>query len=355
MRGLPGFINVLQEQLEGVPLETLERVNRPGGLEVRDLLDFLVRPRDYTVHLPDPVEEKDVKKYTEVSREVIKLGQAAIDDNSTAFCILAGGAGTRIGVSKGFLRLPGTEVSLLSLKLLQAEKLKNVWVMSSPSNHSDVEKHLASLGTTNVKLFTQFESFRLTPDNQLYSPAGKPELHPCGHGDLVPALKHSGVLDEFVAAGGKRVIVVNVDNVLATPDPRIVGQHIESGLPVTCEVVERGEKDVGGMLCNHDGFNQIVEHFRMSSQTDTSQFRWLNTNTMVFDATLDFDSVQWSWHRVKKNVDNKSVIQYERLIQDLTSHFKTQFIEVTRSCRYMPVKTAQDLQDAARILGRKSV
>ena len=53
MRGTPGFLSILQSQLESLPFETLERVNRSGGIEVRDIFDFLLRPKDYTVDLPD--------------------------------------------------------------------------------------------------------------------------------------------------------------------------------------------------------------------------------------------------------------------------------------------------------------
>jgi UTP--glucose-1-phosphate uridylyltransferase len=353
MRGLPGFLTTLQEQLEGLPLSILERVNRPGGLEVRDLIEFILKPRDFTVHAPDEVSDSSVLKYEDIDEPVRKIGQESLRDGSTAFCVLAGGAGTRIGVSKGFLKLPGTDTSLLGLKAIQAAGVKNFWVMTSPSNHTLVMKHVEELGLENFVLFPQYESFRLTPDNRLHMVEGAADLHPCGHGDLVPALKHSGILDDFRAQGGKRVMVVNVDNVFATPDPLVIGQHITSGKPVTCEVVPRAPRDGGGILCNHAGFDQVVEQFRLSG-ADPEQYRWLNTNTMIFDVDLDFDTLRWSWHRVKKSVEGKSVVQYERLLQDLTSNFQTQFIGVKRGSRYMPVKTAEDLSEAARILGRKT-
>ena len=41
-----------------------------------------------------------------------------------------------------------------------------------------------------------------------------------GHGDLTFALRASGVLARFRAAGGKILYMSNVDNVAATLDPR---------------------------------------------------------------------------------------------------------------------------------------
>lgn len=351
MRGTPGFLSTLQTQLESLPLETLERVNRPGGMEVRDLLDFILRPRDYTVDVPDDVDP-DVL-YEDIEQDVTTLGRDALKDGSTAYCVLAGSSGTRIGSSKNFLKLPRTMTSLLGLKTLQSEGLPHVWVMANPSNRSEVEEHLRALGKDDVKVFTQFESFRLTPDNSLSMSDGSPDLHPCGHGDVAMALVHSGVLEGFLKSGGKRIVVVNVDNVLGAPDPTVLGQHIISGAPLTCEVVKKTDKDTaGGVLCRHLGVDQIVEQFRLSSETDPQAFTWHNTNTMVVNADLDFKSVKWSWHRVKKNVGGQLLIQYERLMQDLTSHFPTQYIGVPRTRRYVPVKTQEDLQKVASLFRR---
>ena len=350
MRGSPGFLVPLQTQLESLSLDTLERVNRSGGLEVPDLLDYILRPKDYTVDLPDEVEP-DVA-YETVHLDTCQVGNLALRDGSTAYCILAGGSGTRIGTPKAFLNIPGTSTSLLGLKLLQSSQMKNVWVMASPSNLSDVERHLRSIGRSDVKIFTQYESFRLTLDNNLHLPNGVADLHPCGHGDVIPALKNSGLLGDFLSSGGKRIIIVNVDNLLAAPDPAIVGQHIMAGLPITCEVTAKLKTDTGGVLCRHLGVNQIVEQFRLSSETDPTQFKWFSTNSMVVDADLDFESVRWSWHRVKKNVSGHLLVQYERLLQELTSHFRTQFISVPRACRYTPIKTNEDLQAAANLFQR---
>jgi UDP-N-acetylglucosamine pyrophosphorylase len=350
MRSTPGFLVTLQQQLESLPLETLERVNRFGGLGTHDLMNLLVKPVDYSVDIPDPSVPSC--RLEDASQDTYRLGNEAIKDGSTAYCILAGGSGTRIGTSKGFLRLPGTSTSLLSLKLLQAGPAKNVWVMASPGNEAEIRTHLNAVGGQHVKVFTQYESFRLTPDNRLHFVDGQPDLHPCGHGDVIPALKNSGLYDDFVSSGGKRVVVVNVDNVYATMDPGVVGQHIVGGRPVTCEVVERTVNDTGGVLCSHLGFEQIVEQFRLSPETNVDEFGWLSTNSMVFNTDIDFNAIRWSWHRVKKNVAGQLLVQYERLLQELTSNFKTLFLAVPRSSRYVPVKTQADLEKIAKIFNR---
>lgn len=352
MKNTPGFLLDLQKGLEALTLDELNRVNRSGGLEVRDLIDLVLHPEDHTVHLPDQIDDSILKKYEDISAETTSRGHEALHDGTTAFCVLAGGAGTRAGTSKALLKLPVSGKSLLQIKLEQSNDVRDVWVMVSPDNRLEIEKHIATIGLTHrVKVFTQYESFRLTPDNRLSVIDGSAELHPCGHGDLIPALQHSGILRAFLASGGKRVMVVNVDNVLAAPSDRIVGQHIEGKKPVTCEVTDRLPREGGGILCSHAGFDQIVEKFRMSPYTETEDFKWVNTNTMVFDASLDFESIVWSWHRVKKNVDNRLVVQHERLLQELTAHFQTQYVSSKREERFMPVKTQDDLLKVARIFG----
>lgn len=342
----------MQTQLESVPLHILERVNRPGGLEVAGLLEAVLKPQDHTVYMPYPVDEGTIKIHDDIDAATTCLGQDAIRSGRVAYCVLAGGAGTRAGGTKGLLRIPGPDVSLLGMKVLQSFGVADFWVMTSPANTSEVRQHCSSLSRAgDVKFFTQYESFCLTPDNQLANDDGAPLLRPCGHGDLIPALRHSGLLDDFVSRGGKYVYVVNVDNVLASPDASVLGQHIAAGRPVTCEVVRRTYGDAGGILCNHGGFEQIVEEFRMSHPALPDEFPHFSTNTYIFNTDLPWDTLKTSWHRVKKSVDNRALVQYERLLQDLTSTFQTQYVEVLRDLRFLPVKTPRDLQVAARIFG----
>jgi len=218
-------------------------------------------------------------------------------------------------------------------------------------NDAEVKSHMSTLSFKgDVKMFQQYQSVRLTPDNRLHLEDDEPSFYPCGHGDVIPALKESGVLDEFIAGGGKYIMIVNVDNVLAGLDPSLIGHHIKANKPVTCEVVEKLPTDTGGLLCDVAGTNQIVEQFRIMGNVDMSQFTWLNTNSMIVDANLAFEEVRWSWHRVKKNVDGKLVVQYERLLQDLTSTFQTSYVEVPRYSHFMPIKTTADLQTAYELL-----
>lgn len=350
----PGFLNELQRQLESIPLDVLERVNRHGGLQVAEMLEEILRPTDHCVHVPYPVDDDSVVRYGDISEADARRGTDAFNRNEVAYCVLAGGAGTRAGSTKALLKIPGPDVSLLGMKTMQSFGVHDYWVMTSPSNDQEIRDHFKTLTRfSDAKVFTQYESFCLTPDNQLAYEDDRPVLRPCGHGDLIPALRHSGVLDDFLRRGGKYVYVVNVDNVLGSPDPAVLGKHISGGKPVTCEVVRREQTDTGGILCNYNGFDQIVEGFRMTHPALPEQFPHFSTNSYVFNADLDFDTLKPAWHRVKKATNNRLLVQYERLLQDLTATFQTQYVEVPRETRFLPVKTPHDLQAAARIFGDK--
>jgi UTP--glucose-1-phosphate uridylyltransferase len=66
--------------------------------------------------------------------------------------------------------------------------------------------------------------------------------------------------------------------------------------------------------------------------------------------------MEWTYFEVTKKVSDRSVIQYERLINEVTSHLLTKYARVPRegvSSRFMPVKDYDELaarRDALKAL-----
>lgn len=345
MRQYPGFLNNLQQQFESLSPEALARIGRHGGLDIQDVISLILKPRDHTVDLPENPGEEEVIKHKQIAISDGTTGLQLICKGEVALCILAGGAGTRIGGPKCLLKISDKD-TLLSQKLRQSADVKNIWILVSPELKETVVDYLNTnnLMRDGIKVVEQYEFVRLTPDNQIFfDENNQPSFYPCGHGDVIEVLNKQGLVRDFHEAGGKHVMVVNVDNVLAALNSFILGYHHNSNSPVTCEVVRRNKDDRGGFLCKHLGVNQVVESFRMSPETNLEQFEWLNTNTMIFRTDLQLDIIKWSWYRVQKHINNKLVIQYERLLQQITEAFKTQFIEVKREERFFPIKSASDL------------
>lgn len=345
----PGFLTTLQRQLESFPFDELQKADQPGGLDVHDMVQLILKPRDHTVDMPENVEEKDLVSYNSITSNNSLIGEEAILSGKVAFCVLMGDKS--MGKPKGLLRLPKLEMSLLSIKLLQSINAKHIWVMTNAEDNVEVQSHIDSLSCRdNIKVFNQFLTFGLMPDNTIFTKNGLPHLVDCGTGDLIVALKNSGILDEFMSDGGQYVVVVNSDNVLSALDETIVGQHIASKMSITCEVTEKLPFETDAILCNHFGVPQIISQHRLSSSSDTSQINYISTGVIVFNADLDFNTSLLPWHRIKKNIDGCIIVQYERMLHDMTAKFESQFILSERQNSYMKIKNEEDLISASKQL-----
>jgi len=353
MKSVSALVDRYRSNIKKLPSEVRERVNRPGGLDEQTLLDLILNPQDQGVDRPGQPRLDSVK--IDYDLEVCaRLGKDALKKGHVAYCIMAGGAGTRIGEAKALLRLPGIDMSLLTLKLFQAEGTGPIWIVVSPSLKERVADHVrsqAGIDQSRIEFIEQYESYRLTPDNQIsFDSDGKPDMYPCGHGDLFPALNSSRLLDRFVSFGGRYVSIVNVDNTMGSLEPMIIGRHILSESKVSCEVVERSDEDAGGVLCDVNGMLQIVESFRIYG-ANPKEFKWLNTNSFIFNADIDIRPLgKNSWNRVQKNVGGRLVCQHERLLQEITAAYETNYLGVERRDRFMPIKSIDDLNAAGERL-----
>lgn len=338
------FTDTFRKSLENIPSIIRSNVNRRGGLSESKLLDLILNPEDYGIKNPEQPDDSVVEVNYDVETCNL-LGNEAIEKGDVAYCILAGGAGTRVGEPKALLKIPEVDMSLLTLKLFQAIGNGPIWIIVSPSLKEKIVDHVNSqigIDHKRIHFLEQYESYRLNPDNQISFIEDTPELYPCGHGDLFPLLVQSGVLQEFVNKGGKYVSVVNVDNVAGYLDPTIIGRHINLNANVSCEVVEKNNEDSGGFLCDVYGSCQIVESFKIHG-VDLKNFKWLNTNSLVFNANLNIMPLGNAWNRVQKNINGRIVIQHERLLQEITEAYDTKFLCVDRNKRFIPVKNINDL------------
>lgn len=332
-----------------------KRTSRSGGLS-EELLTSLVN--DATNHVNANVVSAtgdDVVNYAD-----LKSSSEAIDslrNGEIAFVVLAGGAGTRIGCSKPFIRLPKLGMTLAINKLFQSVLTTSqgqfevpTWFMASPEMSVQLLDHLKNVvpQPSNVTVFEQFESYRLTTDNRImFTDHGTPMMYPTGHGDVGPALVESGILDDHQNI--KHCVIVNCDNVLASLDLRLLTHHITTNRSVTCEVIARQSSDVGGVLARVDGKLQIVEQFRLSNDV-IERSLYHNTNSMIISVEALRKELCWRWYRVNKHVDDDTVVQYERLLQQYTEDFESNYVLVDRHQRYLPIKTEADTLLADNIL-----
>lgn len=288
------------------------------------------------------------------------LGQRALERGEYALVVLAGGMATRMGgVVKALVdALPGK--SFLDLRLREVEVIKQrygalppLWLMTSQSTDAKIKEALgARRNGDDVATFLQELSLRLTPQGDVFlDQQGQPSEHAPGHGDLPDALKRSGLLERFVKRGGKTLMMTNIDNMGGTLDPTILGFHLAHGLPVTSEVVDKLGSDRGGIPVRVDDKPCVLEEFRIPPSFDPASVRVFNTNVFHFDARalLELD-MPWTFFTVTKKVDGHPVIQFERLVNEVTSVLPTKYLHLPRvgeKSRFLPVKDNDEL--AARV------
>lgn len=357
---------LLRQQLADLP-GPIQTVLNSHGFEVERFLRLADRLTgkvthsnfvDGTVSPPSPEDVAEMPPAgSPESQRLEELGLQALKNGQCAMVVLAGGMATRMGgVVKALVEaVPGYRFLDLRLNELRALERRSghqvpFWLMTSDATNDAIRDALGiHLSPDYLETFRQDLSPRLNPDGSLFLDSkGQPSLHAPGHGDLPHALERSGLLEKFISRGGKYVTMTNIDNLGASLDPKIIGFHIQHGKPLTCEVVDKVGTDKGGIPVRLDGRPVVLEEFRIPSSFDPSTVRVFSTNTFHINAdALRDPKLDWTYFTVEKKVEDKKVIQFERLLGELTSALDTQFLRLPRSgaeSRFLPVKDFPELE-----------
>lgn len=362
-------METLEAALSSLDAALLQRLSRAGFdrsrfLELAATLrqgDAAVRRRTRntvrgTVEPPRAGEIAPLAAEGSEARERLRArGLEAMRNGELAFASMAGGMATRMGgIVKALAEvIPGH--TFLSMRLSEnrhaselAARTIPFWIMTSEATHETIVDALAKAGAgAHVAAFMQNLSLRLSPDGSLFrDAAGKPSVYATGHGDFVDALRRSKLLDTFVDGGGKYVWITNIDNLGASIDPVLLGHFIESEATVMCEVTGK-DGDRGGIPVHAEGKLQVLEEFRLPPDFDARRVDVFNTNTFLVRAEpLLRAPLSWTFFEVEKQVDGRTAIQFERLIQEITAHLPSTFLQVPREgalSRFLPVKDFDEL------------
>jgi UTP--glucose-1-phosphate uridylyltransferase len=356
----------LASQLERLP-EATRALLRDNHFDHRRFLRLAQRlqatePGDNRVSgRVDPPSEGDITDLpaagTPDYQRYVELGSRALERGECGFVLLAGGMATRMGgVVKALVEaLPGR--TFLDLRVSEVTALEHrfgrrppLYLMTSYATDRETRQALGSeLDGVRLAAFRQHVSLRLTPSGDLVlDESGAPSVHAHGHGDFLDAFRQSGLLGTFIEGGGRTIMVANLDNLGAALDPAVIGYHLSHGAPCTSEVVDKVGSDRGGIPVRLDGRLVVLEEFRLPSDFDPSRVTVFNVNTFCFDArALASLDLEYTYFTVKKQVDDATVIQFERLINELTFALETRYLRVPRSgseSRFLPVKDFDELQ-----------
>ncbi len=284
------------------------------------------------------------------------LGEKALRQGEVAVCVLAGGMATRMGgVVKALVEVAPNK-TLLDWRIDELKAIGTraghtppLWLMTSLATDARLQAAIRDRrSTVDVATFEQDAALRLTPEGHIWlDQQGAPSIYATGHGDLASALTRSGLLDDFIQRGGRSIWISNIDNVGATVDALVLGHHIDAAKALTVELVDARAGDRGGRPVLLDKRPVIAEDFRFPEDVDPSSLPTFNTNTFLVDAralaTLD---MSWTYFRVEKSVENTTVVQFERLMGEMTFGLEPAFLRVSRDgpeSRFCPLKTQADL------------
>lgn len=332
----PGFVTSLKQALKRWQPLVDELNSRPGGLSDTQLISLVSRPTE-SIAAFEFAGDCDVVKLTSNWTKGSLDGVDALRNQRVSFMILTGDDAL-LQFSSG--------MSLLGFKLAQAHDLFTT-LMIDPAHTQSISEHIAGITSiAQVGGVEQFQSFRLTPDNGLSFDRGSwPEMYPTGTGDL-PAAMAEGATAKLKELGIKYVVINSVNNLGLPCNVEALTLHINSGKPVTCQVVRRVKGDTDGTLIWKDGVLQAAEPFELDDDLESAT--WCNTGTYIIniDTLLEAGDKLNHYHRVRKTVGTRLVVQYERFIKELTEIFPTNFVEVDRETYYDPIRSSVDLQHA---------
>jgi UTP--glucose-1-phosphate uridylyltransferase len=294
-----------------------------------------------------------------------EIGLESLRRGEVAFCVLAGGMATRMGgVVKALVEATD------GCTFLQARLRENahwskragapvpLWLMTSEATDVPIREALSSAAAPpHVATFLQDLGVRLTREGRLFlGDDGQPSTYATGHGDLPDALRRSGLLASFEKRGGKYVWIANLDNLGATLDAALLGDFIERGGDLRVEVAPKEAGDRGGIpvwadVASGSGGGvrrlQVLEEFRLPKGFDPATVRVFNTNTFLVRADRLLQArVSYAWFEVEKKVGSRVAVQFERLLQELTSAMEASYVRVPRkgtASRFLPAKDFEEL------------
>ncbi|MFN8858198.1 MAG: UTP--glucose-1-phosphate uridylyltransferase [Planctomycetaceae bacterium] len=325
-------------------------------------------------HSSDELEER---------RQARATGETLLREGRVGVILVAGGEGSRLGLSgpKGMFPIgPASQHSLY--QILAEQVVAHTRRVGRPVPYCLMTSHATDQATR--EFFASHSYFGLDPRSVhfvrqgvmpavdratgqiLMSGPGTIAMNPNGHGGLLQALQDSGMFDRFRHDGVELLYYHQVDNPLAQVcDPVLLGLHRQRQAQVTVKVVaKQTPEEKMGVLTSIDGQVQILEYsdlnsadVRRTTAAGDLLFWAGNTAIHVFDretlATLSRLEDALPYHQAIKKVSSldasgrlvvpqaENAIKYERFIFDVLPRIqKCLVVEAPRDEEFCPLKNA---------------
>jgi UDP-N-acetylglucosamine/UDP-N-acetylgalactosamine diphosphorylase len=214
-----------------------------------------------------------------------RLGEGLLAGGRVATVLLAGGDGSRLGLSgpKGsFVLGPEPDRTLYAILAehvaaagRRAARPVPLYVLTSPGTEAATREAFAEgaerwgLAEGQVVFLSQGRLPVTDPEGRaLLAGPGRLLLAPDGHGGLLEALLAAGILEDLEARGVDVLTTFQVDNPLSRPlDPVLLGWMVERRLDLATKGVRRLEGEKVGVLARDlEGRLRIVEYSELPAE-----------------------------------------------------------------------------------------
>jgi UDP-N-acetylglucosamine/UDP-N-acetylgalactosamine diphosphorylase len=286
------------------------------------------------------------------------LGIERIIQGKVGCLILAGGQGSRLGLSIPKALVPVTPDGQKTLLELHLEKIELARVfhqtkipcaiITSKENHAQIAKFIEEKNFSSfTTLIMQNEApFLDDLGNWILREDGKLAAGPDGNGYALHLLQEKGVLSQWKNTGTEEITIVPIDNPLADPvDPILIGYHAANSADVTVKVILRqSDEEKVGILVQKNGRIEVREYSELPSEKPQ---KICLAHIGLFALNLSFaervSKEEFPWHLARKldPVSQKWVWKFERFIFDMLAHsHKTNLLLYPREDVYAPLKNA---------------
>jgi UDP-N-acetylglucosamine/UDP-N-acetylgalactosamine diphosphorylase len=377
----------LAEQAAGLDLELVQR-----------LVERLVRDgSDQHPPAPGPPEviglpADDAAEAAEAS--VVAAGEALLRSSAVGLVLLAGGQGTRLGFDGPKGDYPFAPVTGRTLFAHHAAKVAALrrryraelpwYVMTSTQNDEATRESFQTnawfgLAPESVHFFVQGMLPAVDRDTGaiLLEAPDRIALSPDGHGGLLRAMRHSGVLDDARQRGVRTVFTFQVDNpLLRLAHPRFLGHHVLAGAEMSSLAIRKlGPDERMGVFATVEGRTVLVEYSDLPDELahqrepDGSLTFWAGSPAVhclevaLIERLTAPGATGLPFHRAEKRVpyitpaghlvepDDPNAVKFEAFIFDaLPLAERVVTVESERAEDFSPIKNASgaDSPDTAR-------
>jgi len=218
---------------------------------------------------------------TPAGAHAAELGREILSQGKLAVVVVAGGQGSRLGISGPKGIVPVSPVKGKSLFQIHAEKILALhrryggsipfFIMTSRDNDAETRSFFNAhayfgLDREDVFFFMQGMLPSVSSEGRfLLDQSGGLFMNPDGHGGTLRALKESGALTAMRSRGIEEIFYFQVDNPLVgVADPLFIGLHHQAGAQMSSKVCRKrdfGEKV--GVIALVGGRTTVIEYSDM--------------------------------------------------------------------------------------------